>query len=92
MRIQPFSFRLAGVCPAGHETEIFAARMDPLDNSTIAAAEAAIPPSGIVGKCSECGAPCATVRTAVDGEIVSEIGIEEFNQRAVGKAPPRNYG
>lgn len=56
------------------------------------AAEAAIPPGGVQAKCSTCGAACTMVRTQVDGATVEEVEIEEFNRRAEGKAPPRNYG
>lgn len=88
----PFTFRLAGVCPAGHETELFAARIDPADNSTLASAEAAIPAAGVVGRCATCGGRVEAVRTQVDGETVEEVSAVEFERRAAGKAPPRNYG
>jgi hypothetical protein len=89
---QPFQFRLVAVCPSGHETELISVRLDPADNSTLAAAESAIPPEGIVGKCNTCLSPTERVRTYVDGALVEEVSHEEFERRAKGKAPPRNYG
>jgi hypothetical protein len=88
----PFTYRLAAVCPAGHEAVIVEARLDPADNSTLAAAEAAVPAAGVVARCPTCGAACTLARESVDGRTVSELTIGEFNRRAAGKAPPRNYG
>ncbi len=90
--VQPYFFKVAIACQAGHETELFSARIDPADTSTLAAAESKIGEHVRLAECLVCGGVGATVRIYTDESLVEEFSLDEFNARAAGKAPPRNYG